>query len=94
MKNSIMLKTILFVLGLVLIVLGTSRLVDPIAFFANSGIQLSNDVSLLNEIRGLDGPIVGFGILVMLGAFIRKLAFTSTIAAIVFFRSVWQGCLA
>jgi len=66
MKNSKVLKVILFLLGLVLIVLGAWRLTDPITFFANSGIVLSNDVGLLNEARVSGGVVVGFGLLIML----------------------------
>ena len=87
MKNSIVLKVILFLLGLVLIVLGTWRLTNPVNFYANSGIILSNDVSMLNEVRAAGGAIVGIGILIMLGVFIDKLTYTSTVVSIVIFLS-------
>ena len=85
MKNSKVLKGILILLGLLLIVLGLWRLIDPIAFFENSGLILSNDAGLLNEARATGGVVVGFGLLILLGAFIQKLSYTSTIAAIVVF---------
>lgn len=85
MKNSIIPKIILIVLGLLLTVLGSWRLFDPIAFFNNSGLFLEDTAGLLSEARGIGGVIVGFGLLILSGAFIRKLSFTSTIAAIVVF---------
>ena len=85
MKNSNVLKGILILLGLNLTVLGSWRVIDPIAFFEFNGMILSNDVGLLNEARGAGGAVVGFGILILLGAFNQKLSYTSTIAAIVLY---------
>jgi hypothetical protein len=85
MRNSKILKGILIFLGLILIILGSWRLLDPIAFFANSGIVLSEDAGSLSEARGTGGVVVGFGFLILLGAFKQKLAYTSTITAIVLF---------
>ena len=85
MKNSKVLKGILIVLGLLLTVIGLWRLFDPITFFENSGLVLSNDAGLLSEARGAGGVVVGFGIVVLLGAFNQRLSYTSTIAALVVF---------
>ena len=85
MKNSKVLKGILILLGLNLTVLGSWRLIDPISFFEFSGLILSNDVGLLNEARATGGVVVGFGLLILLGAFNQKLSYTSTIAAIVLY---------
>lgn len=85
MKNSKILTSILILLGLLLTVIGAWRLFDPIAFFENSGIVLSNDVGLLSEARATGGVVVGAGLVVILGAFNQKLAYTSTIIAIVIF---------
>ena len=85
MKKSTVLKIILIIFGLLLTALGSWRLFDPITFFENSGLILSNDVGLLNEARATGGVVVGFGLLILLGAFNQKLSYTSTIAAIVLF---------
>ena len=85
MKNSIVLKIILIVLGLILTTLGLWRLFDPITFFENSGLILDNNAGLLSEARATGGVVTGFGLLIFSGAFIRKLSYTSTIAAIVLF---------
>ena len=85
MKNSKALKGILILLGLLLTMLGCWRLFDPIEFFENSGLILSNNVGLLNEARATGGVVVGFGLLLLMGAFNQKLAYTATIASIVVF---------
>jgi hypothetical protein len=85
MRTSKVLKAILIVLGLLLIGIGLWRLFDPIGFFQNSGITLDNQAGLLSEARATGGAVVGFGLLILLGAFIQKLSYTSTIAAIVLF---------
>ena len=87
MKDSKVLKIILFLLGLILFILGSWRLINPISFFENSGLALSYDVGLLNEARATGGVVVGFGILILLGTFFQKLSYTSTIAAFVIFLS-------
>jgi len=79
------LKGILILLGLPLTVLGSLRLFDPIKFFEFSGLVLDNQAGLLSEARGTGGVVVGFGLVIILGAFSQKLAYTSTIAAIVVF---------
>ncbi len=87
MKNSKVLKGILIILGLLLIIVGSWRLFVPIAFFENSGLVLSNEAGLLSEARATGGVVVGFGLIVLLGAFIQRLSYTSIIAAIVLFLS-------
>jgi len=85
MKNSKVLKGILIPLGASLTYCGLWRLFDPIGFLAFSGILLTADPSLLNEVRGTGGLIVGLGLVIFLGAFKKSLAFTSTIIAILVF---------
>ena len=80
MKNSKILKGILILLGLLLIILGSWRLFDPIGFFENSGLILSNEAGLLSEARGTGGVLVGFGLVILLGALYQRLSYTSTIA--------------
>jgi len=83
MKNSKVLKGILILLGFNFIILGSWRLFDPIGFFEFFGMILNNDTGLLNEARGTGGVILGFGLLILLGAFNQKLSYTSTVTALV-----------
>jgi len=85
MKKTKVLKGILILLGLQLIIFGLWRLLVPISFFNFSGLLLSSDAGLLSEARGAGGAILGFGIIIFLGAFKKKLAYTSTITAMTLF---------
>ncbi|TFB08927.1 DUF4345 domain-containing protein [Candidatus Marinimicrobia bacterium MT.SAG.3] len=85
MKKTKVLKGILILLGLQLIIFGLWRLLDPISFFNFSGLLLSSDAGLLSEARGAGGAILGFGILIFLGAFKKNLSYTSTIAAMILY---------
>lgn len=87
MENSKVLKTILFILGLPLIVFGTWRLTMPVSFYDFSGILLGSDVGGLSEARGAGGMILVAGILILLGAFSAKLRFTSTVLSMLVFLS-------
>jgi len=85
MKDSKVLKGILILIGVQLTIMGLWRFINPIAFFEFSGLILSENAGLLNEARALGGAIIGFGLLILLGAFKKKLTFTSTLVAVVLF---------
>ncbi|MBL4647897.1 MAG: DUF4345 domain-containing protein [Gammaproteobacteria bacterium] len=87
MKNSNVLKAILFVSGVIIIGIGAAILFTPVAFYAKDGIELGGNISLLNEIRASAGGLLAMGIWVMLGIFVRKLTFTSTLISIVIYLS-------
>ena len=81
MKQSITFKTILFLSGLIGVAVGGAILFVPVPFYATTGIELGGNINLLNEIRAPGGSLLASGILVMLGAFVDKLAYTSTVVA-------------
>jgi len=85
MQKSKVLKGILILLGALLTICGFWRLIDPISFFEYSGLILTEEAGLLNEARGTGGAIIGFGLIILSGAFWRKLTFTSTVVAVVLF---------
>ena len=77
---------ILSLSALLLIIVGISRLSNPIkTYLKNSGIKLENDASLLNEMRGVSSVMLFAGIIIALGIFIAKLTLTSHIIAILIF---------
>lgn len=82
MKNSKVLKVILFILGLNLVGIASWRLFDAIGFAEANGITLGNEISGINEAKGAAGAIISFGVLIILGAFNRKMSFTSNLMAI------------
>ncbi len=87
MRSSKVLKAILLLSGVVPVVVGGAILFAPTAFFAASGIVLSESSSLLSEIRAPGGALVTSGLLVMSGAFVPRLTFTSTVISTVMYLS-------
>lgn len=87
MKESRGFKAILIVLALTLVIFGGWRLVDPIGFYAFSGLELSDDAGLLNEVRAAGGIILVSGLVVGLGAFRHAWSRTSVVLAAVVFLS-------
>jgi len=87
MKNSKVLKTILFVSGLIATVTGGAILFMPVAFFATNGIELGSSISLLSETRAPGGALLASGILIMSGAFVANLTFTSAVVSVLVFLS-------
>lgn len=85
MKNSILLKTILFVSGFVAIGVGVSILLFPVAVYATNNIDLSGQISLLNEVRASGGVILGSGLLILAGAFIVQLRFSAVLISALFY---------
>ncbi|MGK4007074.1 DUF4345 domain-containing protein [Sorangium sp. So ce1036] len=73
----------LLIAGLVLLGIGGATLLAPAAFHATSGIELGDSRSLLSETRAAGGSLLGSGVLIMLGAFASRLAFTATIVGAV-----------
>ena len=72
----------LFASGLLLLVIGGTILLVPHTFYANDGIMLGNDPSLLSEIRAPGGLLAGSAVLILIGTFrhgMRTLALTLTI---------------
>ena len=77
---------ILSLSGLMLLFVGTMRLSNPIkTYLKNSGIELSKDVDLLNEMRGVSAVMLCSGILILLGTFLTQFTFTSFVVAILIF---------
>ncbi|MEL7122216.1 MAG: DUF4345 domain-containing protein [Bacteroidota bacterium] len=77
---------ILALSALLLIFVGSMRLINPIKTFLNSsGIQLNNDVNLLNEMRGISAVMLCGGILIGLGIVLPEFRLTSfTIGSLIF----------
>lgn len=72
--------------GLLLSVVGASRLSNPInAYLKNSGITLAKEVDLLNEMRGVSGVMLVGGVLILLGILLPQLTFTSHILGVLLF---------
>ena len=87
MKNSKVLKTILILSGLIASVIGALILFAPVAFYATNNIELGGNINLLNEIRAPGAALLASGILIISGAFVDKLAFTSVVVSTLLYLS-------
>lgn len=81
MKHSTVLKTILFLSGLIVTGIGGVILLTPVAYFASNGIDLGGNITLLNEVRAPGGALLASGLLIVTGVFVPKLTFTSAVIA-------------
>lgn len=87
MKNSKIVKVILIVSGVIAAAIGAAILFTPISFYASYGITLGNNVSLLNEIRAPGGALFAMGILIVSGAFVKKITYTAMVISALLFLS-------
>ncbi len=72
--------------GILLTMVGLLRLTKPINTYSkNSGITLSNDVNLLNEIRGVSAVMLCSGVVIFFGAFLSQTRIYSIVVAIIIF---------
>lgn len=78
--------------GLLLFFVGIMRMSNPVKSYAkNSGIELGNDVNLLNEMRGVGAVMLCSGIIILLGTVVPVLTFTSFIVATLTFIGFAMG---
>lgn len=87
MKSSKVLKIVLLFSGLIAAGIGGAILLIPTVFYAEYGIDLGGNVSLLNEIRAPGGALLAVGILIISGSFVASLTFTSVVVASLFYMS-------
>lgn len=75
-------KLLLIIAGIISMIVGIGQLFFPVAFEASSGVILDGNISLLSEMRGAGGTLLGGGIIIMVGAFrasLRELSLMVTI---------------
>ncbi|MEV7006738.1 DUF4345 domain-containing protein [Streptosporangium sp. NPDC051022] len=87
MRNAKPLRFILVLSGLVVIGIGAASLFTPVAFHGVNGIELGGDAGLLSETRAAGGALLATGVLITLGAFVSRLAFTATAVGAVIYLS-------
>lgn len=94
MKNSKVVKSYLVVAGIVGILVGGANLMIPIAFNASSGIDLNDNLNLINEMRASGGGLLASSLVVFLGAFIGRLRFSSLLLSVMIYLGYGLGrCL-
>ncbi len=94
MKNSKVVKSYLVVAGIVGILVGGANLIMPIAFNASSGIDLKDNLNLINEMRATGGGLLASSLVIFLGAFIGRLRFSSVFLSVMIYLGYGLGrCL-
>ena len=93
MKDSKLTKIVLFISGLLLLVIGSAILFAPISFSARNGIELGENINLLNETRAAGAMLLASGLMILLGSFVQKLTFTSLVISILAYLSYGFGRL-
>lgn len=74
MRHTVPRRIILFLSGLVVIGVGSAGLLAPEAFHEANGATVGADVSLLSEARAAGGALLAAGIVILIGAFVTRLA--------------------
>lgn len=87
MKNTVALKFILVVSGVIAAGVGITLLFTPVSLYASVNIDVSNKASLLSDLRATGGALLASGALITTGAFKAKLAFTATVLATLLYLS-------
>ncbi|MEL6676275.1 MAG: DUF4345 domain-containing protein [Bacteroidota bacterium] len=82
MQHTTALKIVLGLAGLLVIIPGVMALFNPTGFTARNGAEIGEMVSVLNDYRGLGAWMLGSGVVMLLGILHRRMAFTSTVVAI------------
>ncbi|MEZ4618599.1 MAG: DUF4345 domain-containing protein [Caldilineaceae bacterium] len=85
MKVAQPLKAMLIIAGLIIAGIGGIILLWPVDYFATNGVDITGSTSLLNEIRAPAGALLAAGILILAGAFIPQLTYTSTLISTLFY---------
>ncbi|OJJ14629.1 hypothetical protein BKI52_42125 [marine bacterium AO1-C] len=91
MKNSKVLKGFLILSGLLLTFIGGATLFMPVAMKASAGINIAGNISVINDTRASSALLMVAALLIISGAFSRKLAFTSSLLSVIIFLSIGIG---
>ncbi|MEM7069890.1 MAG: DUF4345 family protein [Pseudomonadota bacterium] len=65
-------KVVLFIAGVLLIVVGVLVTTSPDEFYAANNIELNANVNLINELKAPAGMLLGAGLFMILGVFVRS----------------------
>ncbi|GGL39495.1 DUF4345 domain-containing protein [Planomonospora parontospora] len=79
MRNTRFATFTLFASGLVVFLIGAATLLAPAALHGLNGIELGVEPGLLSEVRAAGGALLASGVLIGLGAFVPRLAFTAAL---------------
>ena len=80
-------RWILGLSGAVLLAIGASILLAPVAYQANMGVELPQEPTLLSDMRAMGGGLIGIGLLILIGALWRPMSALAAIAGAVLYVS-------
>ena len=91
MKNSIVLKIVLGISGVIAMAIATMILVSPSNFYLSNHIHLHHNTNLLSEIRAPAMALFTYGFVIFSGIFLSRLTFTSTLLSTLLYCSYGFG---
>ncbi|MEM0979722.1 MAG: DUF4345 domain-containing protein [Cyanobacteria bacterium P01_H01_bin.58] len=94
MKPSKFVQVLLCLTGGIAIAIGGLILLSPADFYAMNHIDIGRNVNLLSEIRAPAGALFTSGVVMILGAFVPQLTFTSLVLATLIYLSYGLSRLA
>lgn len=93
MKNSIVVKIVLGLSGVLITIPGIMALIAPLKFAARNDIDLSSNLGLMNDYRATGGLMLAAGVIIILGVIHKRMAFTSSVVAAVTYTLLTLGRL-
>lgn len=85
MKLADVTKVVLCIAGLLAVGIGGVTLISPATIYGSYQITIGENASMLSEIRASGGGLLAFGLVIIAGAFIARLTFTSLLVSSVLF---------
>ncbi|MEM9649182.1 MAG: DUF4345 domain-containing protein [Bacteroidota bacterium] len=91
MKKSKVLKAYLIVSGLLLTFIGGATLAMPVEMKSGAGIDIAGDINTLNDLRASSTLILAIALISLIGAFVKRLTFTSSLIVTTLFLALGLG---
>ncbi len=91
MRKSPILKAYLILSGLLLTFIGGATLLIPVQMKGSAGIDITGNISLINDVRAASALLLALALVTISGAFVRKLTYTSSLISFVTFLSLGAG---
>lgn len=93
MKNSKAITIYLAITGLMLTFIGGATLLMPVEMKATAGLQIADNINLLNEVRGESAWLLVTALIALVSLFVHKLKYSSMIMVITAFGAIGVGRL-
>ena len=93
MRNSKALKVYLIISGLLLTFIGGATLLMPVQMKMSAGIDVAGNISVLNDIRAASALLFVVAMITILGVFLKKMTYTSSLISFLTFLALGLGRL-